>query len=102
MKDRLTVSLCLPNDHERAVLVGRVFMAALKDRARSRQADGVRPLDRRRHIEPVAQSRQSRGGRPRGGTLPRRASAADVLANSASDAATRRSHGCSRRAISRR
>lgn len=30
MKKRLSVSQCLPQDHERAMLVGRVFVAALE------------------------------------------------------------------------
>jgi fumarylacetoacetate (FAA) hydrolase family protein len=88
MKDRLTVPLCLPADHERAVLVGRVFVAALEGPVLVRvDADAVYDLSsvavtasqllNRDH--PVDEIRAA-------GALPRMASTADVLANSASDA----------------
>ncbi len=88
MKDRLTISLCLPDDHERAVLVARVFVAALEGPVLVRvQADGVYDLSAvaatcsqlLNRDNPVAAIRAA-------GTLPRLASTADVLANSAQDA----------------
>jgi fumarylacetoacetate (FAA) hydrolase family protein len=88
MKDRLTVSLCLPDDHERAVLVGRVFIAALEGPVLVRvQADGVYDLSAvaatssqlLNRDNPVAAIRAA-------GTLPRLASTPEVLANSACDA----------------
>jgi fumarylacetoacetate (FAA) hydrolase family protein len=88
MKNRLTVSLCLPADHERALLVGRVFVAALEGPVLVRvQADGIYDLSAVAPTssqllgmaDPVAAIRSA-------GTLPRIAATADVLANSAFDA----------------
>jgi len=88
MKDRLTVSSTLPDDHERAVLVGRVFMAALEGPVLVRvQADGVYDLSAVAATSSQLLNRDNPVAAIRGaGTLPRLASTADVLANSAADA----------------
>jgi fumarylacetoacetate (FAA) hydrolase family protein len=88
MKDRLTVSRCLPDDHERAVLVGRVFVAALEGPVLVRvQADGVYDLSAVAATSSQLLDRDSPAAAIRAaGTLPRLASTADVLANSAHDA----------------
>jgi fumarylacetoacetate (FAA) hydrolase family protein len=88
MKDRLGIPLCLPADHDRALLVGRVYVAALEGPVLVRvQADGVYDLSAVAATssqllgmdDPVAAIRSA-------GTLPRMAATADVLANSAHDA----------------
>ncbi len=87
MKKRLSVSQCLPQDHERAMLVGRVFVAALEGPVLVRvQADGVYDLSA------VAATASQLFGRDNpvaairaAGQLPRLASTDDVLANSAED-----------------
>jgi fumarylacetoacetate (FAA) hydrolase family protein len=88
MKTRLTVPFCLPVDHDRALLVGRVFVAALEGPVLVRvQADGIYDLSAvgatssqlLGMADPVAAIRSA-------GTLPRIAATADVLANSAHDA----------------
>jgi len=88
MKTRLTVPLCLPADHDCALLVGRVFVAALEGPVLVRvQADGIYDLSAVAatssqllgKTDPVAAIRAA-------GTLPRIAATADVLANSAHDA----------------
>jgi fumarylacetoacetate (FAA) hydrolase family protein len=88
MKNRLTVPLCLPAEHDRALLVGRVFVAALEGPVLVRvQADGIYDLSAVAatssqllgKADPVAAIRAA-------GTLPRIAATADVLANSAFDA----------------
>ena len=85
---KLDVANCLPEDHERAVLVGRIFMAALEGPVLVRvQADGIYDLSAvaatssqlLNRDDPIAVIRAA-------GTLPRLASTADVLANSAHDA----------------
>ncbi len=88
MKDRLTVSRCLPEDHERAVLVGRVFVAALEGPVLVRvQADGVYDLSAVAATSSQLLNRDNPAAAIRAaGTLPRLASTADVLANSAHDA----------------
>jgi len=87
MKTRLAVPLCLPADHDRALLVGRVFVAALEGPVLVRvQADGIYDLSAVAATssqllgmaDPVAAIRSA-------GTLPRIAATADVLANSAFD-----------------
>jgi len=88
MKTRLAVPLCLPSDHDRALLIGRVFVAALEGPVLVRvQADGIYDLSAVATTssqllgmaDPVAAIRSA-------GTLPRIAATADVLANSAFDA----------------
>ena len=88
MKTRLAVPLCLPADHDRALLVGRVFVAALEGPVLVRvQADGIYDLSAVAATssqllgmaDPVAAIRSA-------GTLARIAATADVLANSAFDA----------------
>jgi len=88
MKERLSVASCLPDDHERAMLIGRVFMATLEGPVLVRvQADGVYDLSAvaatasqlLNRDNPVAAIRAA-------GELPRIASTVDVLANSAADA----------------
>ena len=87
MKDRLSVGQCLPQDSDRAMLVGRVFVAALEGPVLVRvQADGIFDLSAVaatasqlfNRDNPVAAIRAA-------GPLPRLASTADVLANSAED-----------------
>jgi fumarylacetoacetate (FAA) hydrolase family protein len=87
MNDRLSVANCLPDDHERALLVGRVYMAPLEGPVLVLvQADGVYDLSAvaatasqlLNRDNPLAAIRAA-------GTLPRIASTADVLANSAAD-----------------
>jgi fumarylacetoacetate (FAA) hydrolase family protein len=87
MKARLTVPLCLPDDHERAVLVGRVFLAALEGPVLVRvQADGVYDLSAVAATSSQLLNRDDPVGAIRAaGKLPRLASTADVLANSAHD-----------------
>ncbi len=88
MKVRLTVPLSLPDDHEHAVLVGRVFMAALEGPVVVLvRSDGVYDLSQVaataseliNRDNPVAAIRAA-------GPLPRIASTADILANSVHDA----------------
>jgi fumarylacetoacetate (FAA) hydrolase family protein len=88
MKARLTVPLCLPDDHERAVLVGRVFLAPLEGPVLVRvQADGVYDLSAVAATSSQLLNRDDPVGAIRAaGKLPRLASTADVLANSAHDA----------------
>ena len=88
MKDAFTVSRCLPEDHERAVLVGRVFVAALEGPVLVRvQADGVYDLSAVAATSSQLLNRDNPAAAIRAaGTLPRLASTADVLANSAHDA----------------
>ena len=88
MKDRLTVSHCLPDDHERAVLVGRVFMAALEGPVLVRvQADGIYDLSAVAATSSQLLNRDNPAAAIRAaGPLPRLASTEDVLANSAHDA----------------
>ena len=88
MKTRLTVPLCLPEDHERAVLVGRVFMAPLEGPVLVRvQADGIYDLSAVAATSSQVLNRDNPVTAIRSaGTLPRLASTADVLANSAADA----------------
>ncbi len=85
---KLDVANCLPEDHDRAVLIGRVFMAALEGPVLVRvQADGIYDLSAvaatssqlLNRDDPIAVIRAA-------GTLPRLASTVDVLANSAHDA----------------
>ena len=87
MEDRLSVANCLPDDRDHAVLVGRVFVAALEGPVLVRvQADGIYDLsavaatssELLNRDNPVAAIRAA-------GTLPRLAATADVLANSAAD-----------------
>ena len=87
MNDRLTPTHVLPLDHARAVLVGRVYVAALEGPVLVRvQADGVYDLSSvaatcsqlMNRDDPLAAIRAA-------GTLPRLASLEDVLANSARD-----------------
>jgi len=87
MKARLTVPLCLPDDHERAVLVGRVFLAPLEGPVLVRvQADGVYDLSAVAATSSQLLNRDDPVGAIRAaGKLPRLASTADVLANSAHD-----------------
>jgi fumarylacetoacetate (FAA) hydrolase family protein len=88
MIDRLTIASCLPADHDRALLVGRVFVAALEGPVLVRvQANGIYDLS------PVAATSSQLLNRDNpvaairaAGPLPRMASTADVLANSAYDA----------------
>jgi fumarylacetoacetate (FAA) hydrolase family protein len=85
---RLTVPLCLPADHDRALLVGRVFVPALEGPMLVRvQADGIYDLSN------VAATSSQLLGRDdpvtairSAGTLPRIAATEEVLANSAHDA----------------
>ena len=88
MNERLTIPQCLPADHDRAMLIGRVFVAALEGPVLVRvQADGVYDLSAVaatasqlfNRDNPVAAIRAA-------GELPRLAATADVLANSAHDA----------------
>jgi len=88
MKDRLTVPRSLPDDHERAVLVGRIFMAALEGPVVVLvRSDGVYDLSQVaataseliNRDNPVAAIRAA-------GPLPRIASTTDILANSVPDA----------------
>jgi fumarylacetoacetate (FAA) hydrolase family protein len=88
MKERLNLRQCLPADHDRAILIGRVFVAALEGPVLVRvQADGIYDLSSVaatasqlfNRDNPVAAIRAA-------GTLPRLASTDDVLANSAHDA----------------
>jgi len=88
MKHRLTVANCLPDDCDRAMLVGRVFLARLEGPVLVRvQADGIYDLSSVAATssqllgmdDPVAAIRSA-------GTLPRIAATPDVLANSAHDA----------------
>ena len=88
MRDRLTVAGCLPEDHARAVLIGRVFVAALEGPMLVRvQADGVYDLS---SVASTASQLLNRdhcvAAMRTGGTLPRIASTAEVLANSSPDA----------------
>jgi fumarylacetoacetate (FAA) hydrolase family protein len=87
MKARLTVPLCLPDDHERAVLVGRVFLTPLEGPVLVRvQADGVYDLSAVAATSSQLLNRDDPVGAIRAaGKLPRLASTADVLANSAHD-----------------
>ncbi len=87
MNDRLTSANVLPLDHARAVLVGRVYVAALEGPVLVRvQANGVYDLSSvaatcsqlMNRDDPVAAIRAA-------GELPRLASVEDVLANSAHD-----------------
>jgi len=88
IRDRLTVANCLPNDHERAILVGRVYLAALEGPVLVRvQADGVYDLSAVAATSSELLNRDNPAAAIRAaGTLPRLASTADVLANSAYDA----------------
>jgi len=88
MKTRLTVPLCLPEDHEHAVLVGRVFMAPLEGPVLVRvQADGIYDLSAVAATSSQLLNRDNPENAIRSaGTLPRLASTPDVLANSAADA----------------
>jgi fumarylacetoacetate (FAA) hydrolase family protein len=88
MKDRLTALRCLPADHDRAMLVGRVYVPALEGPVLVRvQADGIYDLSAVAATssqllgrdDPVAAIRSA-------GMLPRIAATADVLANTAHDA----------------
>ena len=88
MKNRLTVPHCLPDAHGDAVLVGRVFVAALEGPVLVRvQAGGIHDLSAVAATssqllaldDPAAAIRSA-------GPLPRLAATADVLANSAHDA----------------
>ena len=87
MKERLNVKQCLPGDHDRAVLIGRVFVAALEGPVLVRvQADGVYDLSAVaatasqlfNRDNPVAAIRSA-------GTLPRLGSTDEILANSSAD-----------------
>jgi fumarylacetoacetate (FAA) hydrolase family protein len=85
---KLELARCLPADHDRAMLVGRVYMAALEGPVLVRvQADGVYDLSA---VAPTASQLLNRDNPATAiraaGTLPRIASTADVLANSAHDA----------------
>jgi len=85
MKDRLTIARCLPEDRDRALLIGRVWLPAIAGPALVRidgddvcdlsavaaTASGLLELD-----DPVARILAA-------GALPRIAAVADVLANSA-------------------
>ena len=84
---KLDVASCLPQEPDRAMLVGRVFVAALEGPVLVRvQADGIFDLSAVaatasqlfNRDDPVAAIRAA-------GMLPRLASTADVLANSAAD-----------------
>ena len=88
MRDRLTISRCMPEAHQDAMLVGRVFVAAVEGPVLVRvQADGIHDLSAIAATssqllaldDPAAAIRSA-------GPLPRIASTADVLANSAHDA----------------
>jgi fumarylacetoacetate (FAA) hydrolase family protein len=88
MNDRLTVPLCLPHDHDRALLVGRVWVASLDGPALVRvDADGVYDLSalaptasQLLEFDDAAAVIRAAGPLPRLGSLP------DVLANSGHDA----------------
>jgi hypothetical protein len=88
MRDRLNVSHCLPDAHQDAMLIGRVFVAALEGPVLVRvQADGIHDLSaiaatssQLLALDHPADTIRSAG------PLPRLASTADVLANSAHDA----------------
>jgi len=88
MKNRLAVPLCLPADHDRALLVGRVFMAALEGPVLVRvQADGIYDLSTVAATSSQLLGKDDSVAAIRSaGTLPRIAATADVLANSAHDA----------------
>ena len=85
MRSRLTATACLPADHARAVLIGRVWLPAVGGPALARiTSDGVYDLsvvaatasELFDHDDPVDAIRAA-------GALPRIAALADVLANSA-------------------
>ena len=85
MRSRLTATACLPADHARAVLIGRVWLPAVGGPAPARiTSDGVYDLsvvaatasELFDHDDPVDAIRAA-------GALPRIAALADVLANSA-------------------
>jgi fumarylacetoacetate (FAA) hydrolase family protein len=88
MKDRLTSARCLPEDRDRALLVGRVWLPAVGGPVPVRiDGDDVRDLSAvaatvsqlLEHDDPAARIRAA-------GPLPRIAAVADVLANSAAGA----------------
>src|SRR2546425_2450061 len=88
MKSRLTIAACLPEDAERAVLVGRVWLpelggptTALVQRDGLYDLSAVAPTSSQLFnlSDPVTAIRQA-------GALPRLGSLADVLENSARDA----------------
>jgi fumarylacetoacetate (FAA) hydrolase family protein len=88
MKNRLTAAACLPNDHARATLVGRIWSPQLQGPVLVRvDADNVSDLSSVAATssalcelgDPAAAVRAA-------AALPRIASTADVLANSAPDA----------------
>jgi fumarylacetoacetate (FAA) hydrolase family protein len=88
IRDRLNVANCLPQDFERAMLIGRVYVAALEGPVLVRvQADGVYDLSSIAATASELLNRDNPAAAIRAaGTLPRLASTADVLSNSAHDA----------------
>jgi len=87
MRDRLTVPHCLPEVHQDAMLVGRVFVAALEGPVLVRvQGDGIHDLSAIAATSSQLLALDDPAAAIRGaGPLPRLASTADVLANSAHD-----------------
>jgi fumarylacetoacetate (FAA) hydrolase family protein len=87
MRDRLTASACLPEDHQRAVLVGRVWQPSVEGPTLVRvQSDGVYDLSAAAATasqllnldNPLSAVRAAR-------SLPRIGSLESILANTASD-----------------
>jgi fumarylacetoacetate (FAA) hydrolase family protein len=87
MRSRLTATACLPADHARAVLIGRVWLPEAEGPALARiTSDGVYDLSKVAATASELFERDDPVGALRAaGPLPRIAALADVLANSAVD-----------------
>jgi fumarylacetoacetate (FAA) hydrolase family protein len=87
MKHLLTLKTCLPEDHERAILIGRLWLPEAEGPVLVQvQGDNVRDLSRvAATASQLLEQDDPVGALRAAGALPRLASTAAVLANSASD-----------------